>query len=267
MRAVIATLWFASMLAGTVAAQLAPFNEVGITMGHWHFASHDVEASKKIFVAMGGAPITGAAQSLMFPGVRINLSMGRNAPGEGGSVGSVVNHVGFIVQNVQAQTARWKADGVPVLPGDNNRLDQAFVVTPDGVRIEILEDKTQTVPIRHEHVHFSVPEADIPRAQAWYAKAFGGTVATRNNAPVVNVPGGQFRFAKADTAQAPTKGRVLDHIGFDVKDLRAFASKIQAEGVKLDEPVRKNETTGVWVTYLTDPWGTRIELVQRPPSP
>ena len=30
-----------------------------------------------------------------------------------------------------------------VLPGSNNRLDQAFVETPDGVRIEILEDKTQ----------------------------------------------------------------------------------------------------------------------------
>ena len=149
---------------------------------------------------------------------------------------SVVNHVGFIVKNVQEQVAKWKANGVPVLPGSNNRLDQAFVVTPDGVRIEILEDKTQTMPIRHEHVHFSLPEAEIPKAQAWYAKTFGGKAGTRNNAPVVDIPGGQFRFAKADTAQAPTKGRVLDHIGFDVKDLQAFVKKIEAEGIKLDEP-------------------------------
>jgi catechol 2,3-dioxygenase-like lactoylglutathione lyase family enzyme len=165
MRALIAGLGLASMLATTAAAQLAPFNEAGVTMGHLHFASRDVQANKKIFVAMGGTPITGANETVLFPGTRINLSLG-NAPGSGESVGSVVNHVGFIVKNVQEQVAKWKANGVPVLPGTNNRLDQAFVVTPDGVRIEILEDKTQTMPIRYEHVHFSLPEAAIPKAQA-----------------------------------------------------------------------------------------------------
>ena len=128
---------------------------------------------------------------------------------------------------------------MPVLPGTNNRPDQAFVVTPDGVRIEILEDKTQSVPIRNEHVHLSLPESEIPKAQAWYAKTFGGKAGTRNNAPVVDIPGVQIRFAKADTAQAPTRGRVLDHIGFDVKDHPAFVKKIEAEGIKLDEPPRK----------------------------
>jgi catechol 2,3-dioxygenase-like lactoylglutathione lyase family enzyme len=265
MRTLIVSLWVASLAAGTAIAQSFPFNEVGVTMGHWHFASRDVQANKKIFVAMGGTAAPAGNESVLFPGARINLALG-NTPGSGGSVGSVVNHVGFIVKNVQEQVASWKANGVSVLPGGNNRLDQAFVVTPDGVRIEILEDKTQAMPIRHEHVHFSVLEAEVPKAQAWYAKTFGGKAGARNNAPVVDVPGGQLRFAKADTAQAPTKGRVLDHIGFDVKDLQAFVKKIQAEGIKLDEPIRKNDT-GVALTYITDPWGTRIELVQRPPSP
>ena len=40
--------------------------------------------------------------------------------------------------------------------------------------------------------------------------------------------------------------------------------KITAEGVKLDEPVRKSPTGSV-ITYITDPWGTRIELIQRAP--
>src|SRR6201987_3116749 len=163
----------------------------------------------------GGNPL------MMFPGTYINLNLGTEK-GDGGTPGSVVNHVGFIVKNVQEQVAKWKAAGVPVLPGTNNRLDQAFVVTPDGVRIEILEDKTQTMPIRHEHVHFSLPEAEIPKAQAWYAKTFGGKAGTRNNAPVVDIPGAQLRFAKADAPQARTRGRVLDHIGFDVKELQSF---------------------------------------------
>jgi catechol 2,3-dioxygenase-like lactoylglutathione lyase family enzyme len=176
----------------------------------------------------------------------------------------VVNHVGFIVNNVQERVAQWKAAGVAVLPGTNNRLDQAFVETPDGVRIEILEDKTQSMPIRNEHVHFFLPEAEISKAQAWYAKTFGGKAGTRANAPVVDIPGVQLRFAKADTKQVPTRGRVLDHIGFDVKDHQAFVKKIEAEGIKLDEPPRKGPT-GNTVTYITDPWGTRIEIIERGP--
>ena len=180
----------------------------------------------------------------------------------------MVNHVGFIVNNVQEQVAKWKAAGVAVLPPPAfNRTDQAFVETPDGVRIEILEDKSQAMPIRHEHIHFFLPEAEIPKAVAWYAKHFGGKVSERNKSPVVDIPGAQLRFAKANGPQAPTKGRVLDHIGFDVKDLNAIIKKIEADGIKLDEPYRKNPLTGSAITYITDPWGTRLELVERGPMP
>jgi len=120
------------------------------------------------------------------------------------------------------------------------------------------------MPIRHEHVHLFLPEAEIAKAQAWYAKTFGGKAGTRNNAPVVDIPGVQIRFAKADTKQAPTKGHVLDHIGFDVKDHAAFVKRITAEGIKLDEPVRK-VPNGSTITYITDPWGVRIEIIERAP--
>jgi catechol 2,3-dioxygenase-like lactoylglutathione lyase family enzyme len=264
----VALLFVSTLTAGVAAAQPAPFNQAGVTMGHWHLASKDVEANKKLFLAMGGklympGPTT---PLIMFPGLYINLNLGTET-GDGGTVGSVVNHVGFIVDNVQRRVAQWKAAGVTVLPGGvlpdgKNRLDQAYVVTPDGVRIEILEDKTQTVPIRNEHIHLALPAAEIPKAQAWYAKTFGGQAATRNNAPVVNFPGVQLRFNTADTKQAPTRGRVLDHFGFDVKDHAAFVKKLEADGIKLDQPVGKG-ATGNTITYITDPWGTRIEIVQR----
>src|SRR5262245_30306155 len=154
-------------------------------MGHWHLASKDVEANKKLFLAMGGKLfMPGGNPLMMFPGLYINLAL-QDEKGDGGTVGSVVNHVGFIVDNVQKRVAQWKAAGVAVLPGNNNRPDQAFVVTPDGVRMEILEDKTQAMAIRGEHVHLSVTESEVPKAQAWYAKTFGGTAGTRNGAPVV----------------------------------------------------------------------------------
>src|SRR3989449_10612795 len=181
-----------TIITGTAAAQPAPFNESGVPMGHWHIASKDVEANKKLFLAMGGKLyMPGGNPLIMFPGLYINLNLGTEK-GDGTTQGSVVNHVGLIVNNVQQRVAQWKAAGVLVLPGNNNRLDQAFVVTPDGVRIEILEDKNQSVPIQHEHVHFFVTEAEIPKMQAWYAKTFGGKLGTRNNAPIVDIPGGQL---------------------------------------------------------------------------
>ena len=258
-----AALLFASgLIADNAVAQQAPFNETGVTMGHWHLISKDVEANKKLFQAMGAKLyMPGGAPLISFPGLYINLNLGTEK-GDGGTVGSVVNHVGFIVDDVQKRTAEWKAKGVTVLPGGNNRKDQAFVVTPDGVRIEILEDKTHTVPIKNEHIHFSMTEAEIPKAQAWYAKTFGGKAGMRNGAPVVDLPGVQLRFAKANAAQVPTRHRILDHIGFDVKDHAAFVSKITAEGIKLDEPPRQ-VPNGSKITYITDPWGTRIEIIQR----
>jgi catechol 2,3-dioxygenase-like lactoylglutathione lyase family enzyme len=264
-----ALLLVSTLTASTATAQLAPYNEAGVTMGHWHLATKDVAAEQKLFLAMGGKLYMPGGQPLIgFPGLYISLILG-NEKGEGGTVGSVVNHVGFVVDNVQRRVAEWKAKGVTVLPGGalpagGNRLDQAYVETPDGVRMEILEDKTQTVPIRNEHIHFALPAAEIPKAQAWYAKVFGGETAVRNNAPVVNLPGVQLRFNTAETKQAPTRGRVFDHFGFDVGDHAAFVKRLEAQGIKLDQPVAKG-ATGNTITYITDPWGTRIEIVQRLP--
>ena len=261
----VALLVAVTLAAGTkAAAQPAPFNEVGLTMGHWHLISKDVEANKKIFLAMGGKLyMPGGNPLIMFPGLYINLNL-QAETGDGATGGSVVNHVGFIVDNVQQRVAEWRAAGVTVLPGNDKRLDQAFVVTPDGVRMEIQEDKTQSMPIRNAHIHLSLMAADVPKAQAWYAKTFGGKAGTRNDAPVVDLPGVQIRIATATARQLPTRGRILDHIGFDVRDHAAFVKRLEAEGIKLDQPVSKS-AAGNTITYITDPWGTRIEIVQRAP--
>jgi hypothetical protein len=73
-----AALVFASALAaGTGAAQQAPFNEVGVTMGHWHIISKDVEANKKLFQAMGAKLyMPGGNPVMVFPNVIINLNLG-----------------------------------------------------------------------------------------------------------------------------------------------------------------------------------------------
>jgi len=63
-----------TLVAGTATAQPAPVNQASVTMGHWHIASKDVEANKKLFVAMGGKLYMPGGQPLiMFPGLYISL--------------------------------------------------------------------------------------------------------------------------------------------------------------------------------------------------
>jgi catechol 2,3-dioxygenase-like lactoylglutathione lyase family enzyme len=266
-KAVIAALWLASNLAAATAfAQAAPPNELGVTMGHLHLNSADIEVNKKIFVVMGGtavAPEGARIQYVRFPGVVIMLNLpNAPAPASGGTEGTVINHVGFLVPNVQDAVAKWKAAGVPALPGRNGRLDQAYVVTPDGLRVEILEDKSQTVPIKFQHVHYFVAADAIPQIQAWYAKNFGAKPGMRGTNQSDDIPGANLTFSKSDTPTVPTKGRVLDHIGFDVTDLDATAKRLAANGIMLDREI-VTQPNGGKLTFVHDQWGTGIELNER----
>src|SRR6266446_5395263 len=82
MKRLIAVLWMISTLAvGIVWAQSFPPNEAGVTMGHWHLNTRDIEANKKIFVAMGGTAIkSGNFELVKFPGVAMYLHLNQGAP-------------------------------------------------------------------------------------------------------------------------------------------------------------------------------------------
>src|SRR2546421_737375 len=95
------------------------------------------------------------------------------------------------------------------------------------VNKKILEDKNQKFPIRSHHVHYWLPETAIPDIQAWYAKIFGAKPSTRGRNQSADVPGANLTFSKTDQPTVPTKGRILDHIGFDVTDLQAFIKKLE----------------------------------------
>ena len=60
------------------------------------------------------------------------------------------------------------------------------------------------------------------------------------------------------------KGRVVDNIGLQVDDLESFCKQLEAESVKFEILFRKIESIGLSVAFLTDSWGTYIELTQGP---
>jgi catechol 2,3-dioxygenase-like lactoylglutathione lyase family enzyme len=264
MRRLISTLSLAALLpVGVVRAQVSAPNEAGVAMGHVHLVVQDVEAGKKFWTTLGGTPAKlGANEVLKFPGVLILLRKGEPS---GGSVGSVVNHVGFMVQNIQESMAKWKAAGLKTEPGSSAR--QGYVTTPDDlVRIEILENTSLSVPMAFDHVHFWVAEpgsggaSTVSEMQAWYAKMFGAKAGKRGQFDSDVLPGVTLLFAKSETPTAATKGRGLDHIGFEISDLEAFCKKAEASGVKFDVPYTKRPELGISLAFLTDPWGTYIEL-------
>ena len=266
MRFLIAALWLVSQLAaGSAFAQAAPPNEAGVTMGHWHLNSRDVEANKKLFVALGGiAAKPGAFELVKFPGVVVFLHL------RAGSAAGDRRHRGHRDQPRRLPGAergggrrQVEGRGPDMQPGGNGRTDQAWITTADGLKVEILEDKTQTVPIRHHHIHYYLAEAAIPEIQAWYVKHFGAKAGMRGRNQSADIPGANLTFTKTDTPTVPTLGRVLDHIGFDVKNLEEFGKKLDAAGIKLDRPLVAQPGGGK-LTFIHDPWGTSIELNERP---
>src|SRR5258706_7391540 len=95
-------LW--SLATGAAFAQAYPPNEAGVTMGHWHLNSQQVEANKKLFVALGGTAIKpGDFEIVRFSGVAVFLHHGSGTPPPaGGTEGNVINQVGLLVSHVAA---------------------------------------------------------------------------------------------------------------------------------------------------------------------
>ena len=261
MKKLIAALCFT---AGAALAQPYPFNESGVTMGHWHLNSSDIEASmlRKFLLAMGGTAMKpGDFEFGSISGVLIQSASAADLrrPANGGTIRLVVNHVGFIVNKRASVHGALEGGRRAGGTGEQWQTRIRRIVDDAGrLVIEILEDKNQSVPIRHEHVHLFLPETAIPEAQAWYVKTFGAKAGERANNPVADIPGVQMRFAKTETPAVTTKGRILDHIGFDVQNIDSFTQKLAAAGIKLDRPIARNEKTRDALTFFYDPWGASI---------
>jgi extradiol dioxygenase family protein len=253
-------------------AQLAPPNAAGVTLGQIHLIVKDVDAERRFFIdMMGGVPVENDKISMIqFPGVFVILSQGDPT---GPSAGSTVNHFGVVIKDVAAYTAKWEANHLTIDHVENPK--GGYVHSPSGLRIEFFEDPSLSTPIAMNHFHFFMPPERIPEMQAWYVKVFGAKPSQRyctsclthkRLIETLDLPGTNFSLAPLTPSNSsgppvPTKGRQIDHIGFEVKNLKAFVEKAEANGIKFDEPYRASKSSAkVHIAFLTDPWGTRIEL-------
>jgi extradiol dioxygenase family protein len=271
-------LFFGLLTSATSAllAQLSPPNSSGVAMGHLHYQVRDVEATRKFWISLGGKPSRlGAAELLKFPDVLVFLTRGEPS---GVTEGSVVNHVAFRVQSLK----KIEAAGIKVQYNEQF-VGVAYIFTPEGEKVELFDETATnltftaddgrddpvarrhnqkiTAPIIAHHIHLYVPEPSVSEAKAWYSKMFGGLPGKRWRYEATDLPGVNFNFSAAPTPLPSNKGRMLDHIGLEVKNLAALCKKLETNGVKFDIPYTK-QSSGIGSAFLTDPWGTYIELTE-----
>ena len=111
----------------------------------------------------------------------------------------------------------------------------------------------------YHHVHLTAPDAKV--AAAWYIEHMGCEDFGREGACQVDTT--QFIWSERDP-QGSSVGTGVNHIGFSFRDLAAKMAGWKAAGLDIvnpDEPIR--DSPGLFkLAFLTDPWGTYIEVVE-----
>jgi len=271
-------------------AQLVSHADAPIRIGHYHLNVTSVEAHKKFWAGtLGGKAMKfGSIDVIEFPDAFIFLRVQKPA---GPTRGTAFDHIGFAVPNVPAMAAKLAAAGYQETTGrepkpvDKNAGEPppaasgtsavygrfAYFLGPDGVKIELVtSDQKDAAPIVAHHIHFI--NKQYVEMQQWYMKAFNATLRPGQtdffigaDLPGVGYSLNFFRWeGDQSITHAPTAGRVVEHVGFEVKNLEAFCKALEAKGIKLIRPYKKRDAAmnNIATATIVDPWGVSIELTE-----
>ncbi|MGI9626529.1 MAG: VOC family protein [Longimicrobiales bacterium] len=252
----------AMVISSPVAAQIADPNEAGISFSHVHLSVADAELHTALWIDLFDAEVaeTAGFAAVRLPGALVFFAeQAPTAP----SVGTAVNHFGFKVQDLAAVLAKWRALGYEVdaefMGGEG--LPQAYITMPNGARVELTGDPEISTTAEMHHVHFySSAYRDV---LSWYRNMFGGTHRVRGTIETtLDVPGTNLSFSDSEETVSPTQGTAVDHVGFEVEDIEAFAEVLRSKGVEfLAEPFYV-ESLDTWVAFFADPAGALVEISQ-----
>jgi lactoylglutathione lyase len=122
-------------------------------------------------------------------------------------------------------------------------------------------------------LHVGLRVADLDRSLAFYAalgyETIGRVPATDfGSLTMLKLPGDEFvalELVHEPGAAAVDPGG-LNHLVVQVDDVCATVARLAREGVEAEEPASPSGSDDFWTSWLSDPDGYRIELVQWPPG-
>jgi catechol 2,3-dioxygenase-like lactoylglutathione lyase family enzyme len=253
MRLPALTFITAFIAIGSAAAQTAT-----LPYDHVHLAAPDqakaVEWYQKMF---GGQTTPEGKDRLLFGKTRFIWLKSETAQP---SANTAIDHIGFSFADLDAKMKEWEAVGVKVItplrpvPG---LVKIGFIEDPWGVKIEVVQD-TETLGFHHVHLRSPDPAASM----AWYKQRFGGeTAKLKGLLDGLKYGDVWVLFAKGDAT--PSVGHALDHVGWRVANLDKTLDDLK--GIKVLQGVTPLQlaTGPVRFSFVEDPSGTKIELVQR----
>jgi catechol 2,3-dioxygenase-like lactoylglutathione lyase family enzyme len=257
-----------------------------IVVGHFHLNVTSVDAHRKFWVdTLGGTPMKFGRDNIdvvKFPDVFLFLHVQKPT---GPTRGTAFDHIGFAVPDVPALTTKVVANGYQLTTGREPAPGQAgaaaagtqapygrfsYLLGPDGAKVELVTNmEPNAKPITYHHVHFI--NKQYVEMQQWYMKAFNSTLRPGQtdffigaDLPGVGYSLNFFRWeGDQSVTHVPTKGRVVDHVGFEVANLEAFCRELESKGIRLVVPYRKDPAmNNMGTAFITDPWEVSIELTE-----
>jgi len=216
----------------------------------------------------GGRRITEAPNRIMYGAVRLMFLSPRSS---GGSDGSVIEHLGFSVADLDATMRALAAANVKVIEPVKSTpglYKSALIEDPWGTRIQLVQDPDL---LGLHHVQLRTPDPDA--MYAWLLDKFGGErTKLKGQIDSVKYAGtGGFTtvyIIAAKGPSVPSQGRVIDHIGWrstgPIEETKRMLEGKKVELTSQPRPLDLPNGPSINFFYVAGPDGTRIELVERP---
>jgi catechol 2,3-dioxygenase-like lactoylglutathione lyase family enzyme len=232
-----------------------------LTFDQVHLGVPDPQAAARWYVRHLGAAPGDHVDRIWFGGTRvIFLENATPAP----SLGAAIDHFALSCADVQAQIGALQGSGVRVttpvsdMPGLGR---YAFIEDPWGARIQLVEEPGA---LTFHHVHLSVPDPEGTRQ--WYLDRFGGEPAKLKGS-LEGIKYGDVWLFMEQGNTTPSRGHTIDHVGWRMPDLLATAATLKAKGglafTTEPKPGPPGAYSPVLMSFAEDPWGVKIELLQR----
>jgi catechol 2,3-dioxygenase-like lactoylglutathione lyase family enzyme len=202
---------------------------------------------------------------------------------------SAIWHIGWGAEDMKSTYQKQVDSGtkfatpitdITAMTGGARPFFYAYVDGPDHTLIEL------NTAGHHNFGHVHMFSTDAPAAGAWYAKHFGVRARPQpdkrvyNNAqiapaafvtadhvsmiiyPIEYIQGAAPDLWKDRTAFAPTRERVIDHLGFSVDNLDATLERLRRDGVKVTSEPRSIANGQIRFSFIEGPDRVAIELLE-----